>query len=177
MKRRKIRKSLYECLIICGAGIFVSSSIVFALLAADVENAPSLIGADICYANNMEIEAEENDIPVEEVVSKELSIEEKIERACEDYGVSYDLAIAIARLETGWFTSEAYIYGNNPGGMSVNEIPIVYESIEEGVDAFVRNLKENYISEGLTTPEEIGPKYCPINPDWDDIVIELMKEN
>lgn len=102
------------------------------------------------------------------------TIEEKLAIACDIYGVPYDIILAIARLETGWFSSDAYIYGNNPGGMSVNEVPIAYSSLDEGVEAMVSNLAENYFGIGLTTPEEIGSKYCPINPDWPVVVRELM---
>lgn len=102
------------------------------------------------------------------------TIEEKLAIACDIYDVPYDIVLAIARLETGWFSSDAYIYGNNPGGMSVNEVPITYSSLDEGVEAMVSNLAKNYFGIGLTTPEEIGSKYCPINPDWPVIVRELM---
>ena len=102
------------------------------------------------------------------------TIEEKLAIACDIYGVPYDIVLAIARLETGWFKSDAYIYGNNPGGMSINEVPITYSSLDEGVEAMVSNLAENYFGIGLTTPEEIGSKYCPINPDWPVVVRELM---
>ena len=102
------------------------------------------------------------------------TIEEKLAIACDIYDVPYDIVLAIARLETGWFKSDAYIYGNNPGGMSVNEVPIVYSSLDEGVEAMVSNLAKNYFGIGLTTPEEIGSKYCPINPNWPVVVRELM---
>lgn len=104
-----------------------------------------------------------------------MPIEKRIELACERYGVPYELVLAIARLETGWFKSSAYIYGNNPGGLSVNEVPIVFNSIDEGVDAFVKNLSRNYFSIGLDTPELIGKKYCPVNPEWAIMVRELMR--
>lgn len=102
------------------------------------------------------------------------TIEEKLAIACDIYDVPYDIVLAIARLETGWFSSDAYIYGNNPGGMSVNEVPITYSSLDDGVEAMVSNLSKNYFGIGLTTPEEIGSKYCPINPDWPVVVRELM---
>lgn len=110
----------------------------------------------------------------EQKISDGETIEEKLAIACDIYGVPYDIVLAIARLETGWFKSDAYIYGNNPGGMSVNEVPIVYSSLDEGVEAMVSNLAKNYFGIGLTTPEEIGSKYCPINPDWPVVVRELM---
>ena len=111
---------------------------------------------------------------VEPVVPVEITIEERIEKSCIAYGIPFDIVLAIARLETGWFTSNAYINYNNPGGLSVNETPLHFNTIEEGVDAFVSNLSNNYFAIGLDTPEEIGAKYCPINPEWAGMVTSLM---
>lgn len=102
------------------------------------------------------------------------SIEERIISACNRYGIDSSVVLGIARLETGNFTSYAYLVGNNPGGMSVNEVPIIYSSIEEGVEAMVSNLAHNYFAIGLTTPELIGQKYCPVNPNWAYLVRSLM---
>lgn len=98
------------------------------------------------------------------------TIESKIVEACNCYGIDSSVVLGIARLETGNFTSYAYLVGNNPGGMSVNEVPIIYGSIEEGVEAMV----SNYFAIGLTTPELIGQKYCPVNPNWAYLVRNLM---
>ena len=106
--------------------------------------------------------------------SKNITIEERIRIACINYEIPFDITLAIARLETGWFKSDAYIYGNNPGGLSINEVPMSFETIEEGVDAFVGNLANNYFAMGLDTPEKIGAKYCPVNPNWVNIVSEMM---
>lgn len=111
-------------------------------------------------------------IAVDEVA--ELTIEERIRQACESYGISYDIALAIARLETGWFTSDAYLYKNNPGGLSRNEIPINFDSIDEGVEAFICNLANNYFDIGLDTPEKIGQKYCPVDLNWASKVEKLI---
>lgn len=102
------------------------------------------------------------------------SIEERIISACNRYGIDSSIVLGIARLETGNFTSYAYLVGNNPGGMSVNEVPIFYGSIEEGVEAMVSNLAHNYFAIGLTTPELIGQKYCPVNQNWAYLVRSLM---
>lgn len=110
----------------------------------------------------------------ENTAKVELTIEQKIQKACETHGVPFDIALAISRLETGWFTSDAYLYRNNPGGLSKNEIPISFSSIDEGVEAFVSNLYKNYISEGLCTPSEIGEKYCPVDSNWASKVESLM---
>lgn len=114
------------------------------------------------------------EIPFEEIAAS-LTIEERIKNVCEFYDVPFDIALAIARLETGWFTSNAYINKNNVGGLSKNEVPISFDSIDEGVEAFVRNLDKNYISIGLDTPEEIGKKYCPVDPNWGSKVRSLME--
>lgn len=103
---------------------------------------------------------------------KPASVEEMITEEAEASGVDPDMALAISRLETGHFTSDAYIYGNNVGGLSDNEIPRSYETLEEGVTEFIECL-EGYYSIGLTTPEEIADKYCPVNSDWATVVNEL----
>lgn len=121
-----------------------------------------------------EIVSEREALEEEENRLASLSIEERIQMACEEYDIPFDIVLAIARLETGWFKSDAYIYGNNPGGLSVNEQPLYFDTIEEGVDRFVSNLAENYFGIGLTTPELIGEKYCPSNPEWSELVRELM---
>ena len=105
------------------------------------------------------------------------SVEEMICMECDEYGVDAELAIAIARLETGNFTSEAYTEGNNVGGLSHDEEPIAFKDLERGVEAFVMNLYHNYYAEGLDTVEEIAPKYCPLNADrWAEAVTEIMGE-
>ena len=107
--------------------------------------------------------------------SKPEGVEELIQLACEEYGIDHEIPLAIARLETGHFTSRAYKEGNNVGGLSVDEVPLEYDSLDECVDAFAGNLAENYFEEGLTTPEEIGKKYCPANENWAEIVNEIME--
>ena len=103
-----------------------------------------------------------------------LPIEEKIRLACERYSVDYRIVLAIARLETGWFKSSAFLNKNNPGGLSRNEVPISFSTQEEGVEAFVSNLKRNYFDQGLDSPSKIGTKYCPVNPQWASMVERLM---
>ena len=105
---------------------------------------------------------------------KELTVEEQIALKCDEYDIPSEIPLAIAKLETGHFTSRAYKEGNNVGGMSIDEVPLEYDSLDEGVDAFVSNLAENYFGQGLTTVDEIGEKYCPANKNWAEIVKELM---
>ncbi|NCE98439.1 glucosaminidase domain-containing protein [Emergencia sp. 1XD21-10] len=105
------------------------------------------------------------------------SVEGMIIVACQYYGVDSDIALAIARLETGNFTSAAFTECNNVGGMSIDEVPIVYRSLEDGVDDFVQNLAKNYFGKGYDTVEKIGKKYCPVNPNWAREVKKIMEEN
>lgn len=106
-----------------------------------------------------------------------LTVPEKIEMLCIEYDVDAEIALAIARLETGHFTSKAFTEYNNVGGMSYNEVPIQYDSIEEGIEAFVKNLA-GYKAKGLDTVEEIGAKWCPVNYNhWVSLVNQIMKEN
>ena len=105
------------------------------------------------------------------------SVQEMIMLACREYGIDPDIPLAIARLETGNFTSDAFRRCNNVGGMSIDEVPITYGSLEDGVDAFVANLAENYFGKGFNDVERISEKYCPVNAAaWAEAVRELMRE-
>ena len=102
-----------------------------------------------------------------------------IKMACDRYDLDYRLAISIARLETANFTSDIYVQNNNVGGMRVREGQWnSYNSLIQGVNDFVICLKDNYINQGLTTPELIQPKYCPTSDGehWLEQVKIIMKE-
>lgn len=102
------------------------------------------------------------------------SMEEKIKIACNIYGADYNITLAIGRYETGWWSSYACTVKNNPGGMSRNEVPIYYDTIDEGIDAWVQNLANNYFAIGLDTPEKIAEKYCPNNSGYASYLRKMM---
>lgn len=102
------------------------------------------------------------------------SMEEKIRIACDIYGADYNITLAIGRYETGWWSSYACTVKNNPGGMSRNEVPIYYDTIDEGIDAWVQNLANNYFAIGLDTPEKIAEKYCPNNSGYASYLRKMM---
>lgn len=102
------------------------------------------------------------------------SMEEKIKIACNIYGADYNITLAIGRYETGWWSSYACTVKNNPGGMSRNEVPIYYDTIDEGIDAWVQNLANNYFAMGLDTPEKIAEKYCPNNSEYASYLRKMM---
>lgn len=101
--------------------------------------------------------------PEEEPITEEpeeLTTEELIISEAKAARVDPSLAVAISRLETGHWTSYAYTYHNNVGGLSDNEVPRSYATVEDGVKAFV-NCLVSYWEKGLTTPELMEPVYCP----------------
>jgi hypothetical protein len=93
--------------------------------------------------------------------------EDAFQAAGEKYGVDPALLMAIAQHETGRGSSEAVRDKNNPGGMMDPETDWSeikkFASLDEGIDAMARNLKEKYVDQGLTTIKQIQAKYAPIN--------------
>ena len=85
----------------------------------------------------------------------------KIQKKAEEYGIDWKIAVAISKWETGSWTSNIYNNKNNVGGMYCGGF-ISYNSLDEGIEAFVSNLKRNYYDMGLNTIEKIGSKYCPV---------------
>ena len=82
-----------------------------------------------------------------------------------EYGLTDEqsfLTVAISQHETGNYTSDAFKSKNNVGGVFKNGQLATYNSLEEGINGFINNLKKNYFDKGLNTIEEIGNKYCPV---------------
>ena len=79
-------------------------------------------------------------------------------------GVDPYMATGIILLETGckWGCSRLVRECNNVGGQKGSGCGSYsrFNSLDEGIKAFINNLDRNYISKGLTTPEQINPKYA-----------------
>ena len=79
-------------------------------------------------------------------------------------GVDPYMATAIILQETGckWNCSRIVRECNNVCGQKGNGCGSYsyFNSLDEGIKAFIDNLYKNYISYGLTIPEEINPKYA-----------------
>lgn len=99
-------------------------------------------------------------VPEKTEIEEPLTTEELIIREAKAAGTDPSVAVAISKLETGHWTSYAYVYHNNVGGLSDNEVPRSYATVEDGVKAFV-NCLVTYWEKGLTTPELMEPVYCP----------------
>lgn len=84
-----------------------------------------------------------------------------------ELGIDPYLSLAIVLHETGckWKCSNLLRQCNNVGGMKGSPgcnggSYASFPSLEEGIRAYMNNLYKNYFSQGLTTPETIGPKYA-----------------
>ena len=163
------------CMLIASIAICVYAYHGYTDFNAQIDRYNDLIAEQSKEIYSLNYKLYEAEMALKHEKEKAKTPQEMIEEACEKYGVDPELAVAIARLETGHFTSEAFLKGNNVGGLSENEIPLSFETIEEGVDRFISNLARNYFAKGLTTPEEISGKYCPGNAgSWAEQVRALM---
>ena len=163
------------CMLIASIAICVYAYHGYTDFNAQIDRYNDLIAEQSKEIYSLNYKLYEAEMALKQGKEKAKTPQEMIEEACEKYGVDSELAVAIARLETGHFTSEAFLKGNNVGGLSENEIPLSFETIEEGVDRFISNLARNYFAKGLTTPEEISGKYCPGNAgSWAEQVRALM---
>ena len=90
----------------------------------------------------------------------------KIKNAAIEHEIDWRIAIAISMHETGKYTSYAFKSLNNVGGMmywdGTKSALKSFNSLDEGIEAFVKNLKNNYYDLGLDTIEKIQPKYAPV---------------
>lgn len=129
--------------------------------------------------------SDEEDKEVEEVVYDGLTLDglgEKLNRSLKstladqgyniasyslEKGVDPYLATAIMLHETGcnYTCSSLVVYCNNVGGMKGspscgNGSYRAFNTLDEGIRAFIDNLANNYYAYGLTTPELMNPKYA-----------------
>ena len=84
-------------------------------------------------------------------------------------GVDPYLAVAISLEETGcnWNCSKLVRTCNNVGGMKGSGCGSygAFATLDDGIKAFIDNIYKNYVAYGLTTADEMNPKYAE-NPAW-----------
>lgn len=97
-------------------------------------------------------------------------------------GVDPYLAVAISMHETGckWGCSTLVKQCNNVGGQvggpSCNGGSYMkYNTLDEGIKGFIDNIAKNYVQKGLTTAEEMNPKYAA-DKNWASKVNKYIDE-
>lgn len=181
----KIKKKANEILrkvkivsILFGTG-FISGMLYYHIFINSnlkAETSEKELVAQIPYQSENTLNSQEKEEITEELeeVYIECYLDEvscKIKRAADSYEVDWRLAVAIAKHETGVYTSDAFKNKNNVGGNFGYENGsyqlLTFDNLESGIEYFINNLKVKYIDLGLDTIEEIQPKYAPINADND----------
>lgn len=122
----------------------------------------------VAVSNTLEIENIPVNFTVEEEKEEICNLDStscKIAENAKKIGLNEEqtlISIAISKWETGNYTSNAFKNKNNVGGMMCSSELISYNSLDDGISAFLNNLKKNYFDIGLDTLEKIQPKYCPV---------------
>lgn len=163
---------------------------------------PSLLEeSEINVENNIVEETKETEV-IEEVPSRievydNLTMEELIDKlnrtlssdltnmgyAYANYaielGVDPYLAVAISMHETGckWNCSYLAKVCNNIGGQKGSGCGdyAAFDTLEDGIYAFISNIKRNYVDYGLYTADEMNPKYAE-DPMWSSKVNKYIEE-
>lgn len=98
-------------------------------------------------------------------------------------GVDPYLAVAISLEETGcnWNCSNLVKTCNNVGGMKGSGCGSYgyFNTLDDGIKAFIDNISRNYVAYGLTTAELMNSKYAE-NPAWSTNVnnyINIIRNN
>ena len=97
--------------------------------------------------------------------------------ASEKYGVDYKLIVAIAQCESN-LCKKAPEGSFNCWGFENGDTRFL--SWQQAFDQVAKTLKERYIDMGLTTPEQIMPKYAPPSVEkggpWAKCVTQFMED-
>ena len=96
-----------------------------------------------------------------------------------ELGVDPYLAVAISMHETGckWNCSYLAKVCNNIGGQKGSGCGdyAAFGTLEDGIYAFVSNIKRNYVDYGLLNAEQMNPKYAE-DPGWSSKVNKYIEE-
>ena len=97
-------------------------------------------------------------------------------------GVDPYLAVAVMLQETGckwncsYLASKCNNYGGQKGAPGCNGGSYKkFDTQEEGIKSYITNLYDNYISKGLTTPEQINKRYAS-DPNWSKKINRYINE-
>lgn len=92
---------------------------------------------------------------------------------CDENDLNFQIVFAICRLETGNFTSKAFLECNNYCGISRAEVPVAYKTKEQGLEAMRTTM---LMYKGMSV-DQMSKKYCPVNAkNWATSVKQLIIE-
>ena len=96
-----------------------------------------------------------------------------------DYGINAFFTMAVAAHESWWGRSDLAVYNNNLFGLKNSETGTWYgfSNPSESVYLFARSIIDIYFPNGLVTPWDINPVYCPGDGGfWATQIVTIMNE-
>lgn len=128
------------------------------------EDTTNILGSAICSATgNINESSWDQAFTKAGVLSSKA---DKFKRVANDLGIDPVLMAAISFLESTWGSSSAAVNKNNIGGLmdpATNWSTVkVFPTLDEGIEAMGRTLKNRILVDGLTTIEKLGNTYAPI---------------
>ena len=190
----KVKKVLIIFFIGFMCGLIYSNLFIHSDLIAKAETSENKEAIQIDQEEEKSLKSQKNaeleSLEKTEELSNECTLDEvscKIKEVADSYEVDWRLAVAISMHETWDYTSYIFKHQNNVGGLwnGIKGEFYSYDTLDEGIEAYISNLKRNYYDEGRTTIETIQPKYAPIgaendpnnlNSDWIPGVTRYYKE-
>ncbi len=109
-------------------------------------------------------------------------LEQAILEVEEEYGINAYFTIAVMKLESGNGKSTLAKKKNNLFGLNALDSDkynkaFAFETKGDSVRKFGQLLAKNYIDKGYTTIDKVASKYCPANPKWSSLVMNIMKRD
>ncbi|WP_336785530.1 glucosaminidase domain-containing protein [Paenibacillus sp. MMO-177] len=100
----------------------------------------------------------------------------------EEYGINAYFTIAVMKLESGNGKSTLAKKKNNLFGLNALDSDkynkaFSFDTKGDSVRKFGQLLAKNYIDKGYTTIDKVASKYCPANPKWASLVMNIMKRD
>lgn len=123
-----------------------------------------------------------------EIQAKGHAYKDKVDKIIEvanKAGVNPALMAAIMASETGWGVSDAIKYDNNPSGQMNSQGVIHYETLDKGIEATGKTLRNLVVERKLDTIAKLGSAYAPVgasndsqhlNNNWVPTVSKIMEQ-
>lgn len=155
---------------------------------------PGFYFENVEYLEKFDLESSLQQSPFDESVFRQLILfhchafsdkAEKILSEAKKNEISPVIFAAIMIYESAWGTSKGIIEKNNPAGLMGDQGLITYRTLDEGIEATGRTLRNLIIDQQLDTVEKLGATYCPVNAEndpmglnhyWVPMIKQLMSQ-